>query len=268
MTPKEDEQKFRSIAIQIIKNIIEKYKSNATNLSQNPVSVVTQIINFWRFIPDDLKKPAFKVVTSLWGEGKVLLSTETRKAEKLSNIHIQNEKLSNLRDILEYKDKSIISQSVYIADLHNRGFHLESEKLKDELDDHYPHRGRYICNMITTGDIGLILDELQTIEEKKDKIKRFNWWLKHYPEISILVSPEELSDGKKLIERIITQAKKVTQPFMLFHLTGSTENCSALKIIVKKMKSDKLLNYDKMSHIKQEIGYIKAISIRVDFPDV
>lgn len=259
----------KTVAIRIISNIVKRYLTNKTDLVDNTAAAIDEILLYWPYIPDDLRKKAEKVIHYLWKKGSVLLSTEVEKAEKYVNIQILNERLSNLRDILPTKDKSIISQSVYITNLINRRHHLYAEENKNCLIERYHFRGNSILNMITTGDIETILDELQEIQNNKGKIERFNWWVEHYYEVSVLISPDELSTSEEIEGKIINASKEVTRPYLLIHLAGSEEDCNKLLEIVTQMKTKKELEFKHpLTHIIKESGWYWTINIRLDFFDL
>ncbi|MBU1922612.1 hypothetical protein KKD84_05385, partial [Patescibacteria group bacterium] len=137
------------------------------------------------------------------------------------------------------------------------------------LIERYRFRGNSILNMITTGDIETILDELQEIQTKKDKIERFNWWVEHYYEVSVLISPDELPTPEKIEGKITNASKEVTRPYLLIHLAGSEEECKKLLEIVIQLKSKKTLEFKHPpTHIIKESGWYWTINLRLDFFDV
>ncbi len=205
----------------------------------------------------------------LWeGSRTILFSTNKQKADEITNIKIEDERLRNFRKLLNYNDKSIISESVSIINLHNRGQHSESEYRKDELSKKYKLRGLIICHMITTGDMSLVLDEIQEINENKNKIECFGWWIKNYNNISILISPSELDDIDSIHVKILEINRKLVKNYINIHLTGTVDECNNILKIIEKMKKNKIIKYSNLMHFINESGFLMSIKIQMDFDDV
>jgi hypothetical protein len=253
----------KTVAIRIITNLIDKYNLRGFATPEQILSAINLFISYSRFIPDDLRKKAAKIFRDIIIFGKVTLSTDKKKAEKLANASIPDPRVKEFCNTLGYVDVSTIILSFDIKKLWELGLDSDAGHKKGELCGKYHERGERICFMITTGDIAIILNDIDLIEEK-DKIKRFEWWITNYFKIFIPLSPSHLSSHQELIKTIIRHAKETPIEYIILHLLSpNPAHRNELLELIKKIKDNKILTYHGLEYVPFESGANYGITIKI-----
>ncbi len=255
----------KALAIAVIEGIIRKFNISRLTSPETIYSAIEQIIAFLKYVPPELREKAVEILKSLWKRKFVLFSTEKEKAEELTNIQIEDPRLLNLHGIIGPTEKSIILQSISIKRLNERGLHEYADNRKDEIVSRYHYFGEVICQMITTGDINIILDELDDKEKNEHKKRLFEWWVENYHNVSLMVSPLELKHPDKIKEKIIKMAASTTRNYLLIHLTATPTGCDSIDDIVSELKEERKLTYTDLITTNESSGFYNTITIRLIF---
>ena len=248
--------------ISVISSIVSKVISDPSQI----LSGLKQILFFYRLLPKEWKKRAFWIFEKLWNKGKVVISTNPEQVEKIYEVKFEDKQLNNLYELLPQVDKAIMLQGKSMIDLINKSLHGDSDEIKINVEERYGKRGLNIVNMITTGDIHYLLEEIGEKQDKSWCEKQFNDWAYYYDNVALLVRPNELTEPSKIKERIVKLSKATPKDYALINLSGKMEDCTnLLNLIVSLKEEDKKLFYKHITHDISDSGFCKSLRVKLVF---
>ena len=208
-------------------------------------------------MPDDLKRKAFFVFEKLWLKKAFVFSTQ----REFPTIFFQNDmfkdgQLKKIYDSLPLKDASALLLGLAMREEINRAQHEESEKIKKTAYSRYGQRGETITNLVTTNDIANLADEIAEITDKTQIKRIFDEWTENYPNISILVSPEEVGHPASIKSKIVAATKSLAKPFIIVNMcSNDLETISKLVKVIESMNEEKLIKYKEFVKDEGESGF-------------
>lgn len=250
--------------------IIDAIASKVSELSSSEqiFSAAKQILIFYKLIPKEWKSTAAKIFEKLWSKKKIVMSTDPEKPAEIYETYETNfgdDRLTKLFKKVSERDKSIFILGKSMIDLIQKGLHNESESIKDTVDIRYDGRGLTIVNMITTGDIQYVLNEIDPLTDSKTILDTFNGWVDTYDSFALLISPSELIDPKKIEEKIINLSKRAKKNYVMVHVSGKIEDVNKVTEIISKMKEEKKLKYERLEPFIVDSGFYKALNAKILF---
>ncbi|MCX6821812.1 MAG: hypothetical protein NTW30_03465 [Candidatus Aenigmarchaeota archaeon] len=248
-------------------HVIEYLVSSAISSPSKILSAIKQIIFFYKLLPSEWKKKAFKIFEKLWKNKQVVISTVPELPERIYGVSFDDDRLNNLYKLLPPQDQAIMLQGKAMTDLINKGLHGDSEQIKNSVEDKYGYTGVNIVNMITTGDIQYLLEEIADSTDSKYCVKKFNEWVSKYGCISALVPPFELSNPEKIKTKIKEISKKAIKDYILVNLSGKMEECTELLNLISDMKKNEELNYSNIKTDISDSGFRKSLRVKINFKE-
>lgn len=233
----------KAAAIRFISNIVEKI-SQQENITKI-VGGIQQILDLWRYIPNDLKRKAYFVFEKVWKKKAIAFSTKHELLPIFFDNEFQDKQVKKIYQSISDNDASALLLGLSTLELINRGQHTQAELLKQSAYSRYEKRGSTIVNFVTTKDIYLMIDEDTHNIENKEEIKRkFEWWVDNYQTISVLVSPEDLQNAEKIENQILSATCSLKRNYVLINMsTNSIDSINTLINIIEKMENNKKIKY-------------------------
>ncbi|MBI5553717.1 MAG: hypothetical protein HY917_03165, partial [Candidatus Diapherotrites archaeon] len=241
--------------IRIISDIVDKLLTEIK--IQKIISGIQQIIALWNYMPPDLQRKVFFTFEKLWVKKHFVFSTR----KELPSLFFQNDifkdnQIKKIYDSISEKDASALQLGLIMREEIARGQHEESERVKQSAYARYPPRGLTITNFVTTNDIYFLLDEVSEIENKEQIKSMFEFWIDHYQNISILVSPEEVNNQSLITSKIIDATKSLRKPFVLINMcSNDLSTIEKLIAVIEKMRVDKQIKYQELVKEIGESGF-------------
>lgn len=157
-----------------------------------------------------------------------------------------------------YEGKSML-------DLYKRGLHSEANKLKKEVKERYGNRGLNIVNIITSGDINHLLDEISDFSNKENVLEIFDDWAENYVDIALLLSKENLNKDY-IKQNILELAKSLKKDYIIIHFASNyTDVENAQDMINNLLINDKIIAYESIITNSEDVGFCKMLHVIIKF---
>ena len=253
----------KSFGIRIIENIVAAVVAGSISGGTQILAAIKQILFFYKLLPDEWKRKAYEVFTSLWDKKSVGMSTQPQLPEQIYNVSFDDPKIEELIRILPLTDAAIMHIGKAISNLITKGLHAQSEIEKESVSKHYGKRGLNIIHIITTGDIQYIVEECRD-KNTEEKLRIFNFWADNYLHIALLASSELLASYDDFVSLATTIAGYQSRDYMLVNMSGNMNDITTLITYVDKLKTDGKLNYKGYISKFYTSGFNKSIKIKIN----
>ncbi|GBE56305.1 hypothetical protein BMS3Bbin16_00507 [archaeon BMS3Bbin16] len=226
-------------------------------------SAITQILYFYQFLPDEWKRKAYFIFEKIWDRGNVVFSTNTEALKTIYEVKFDDKRINTIMEKLPTTDKSIMIQGWAMLNLISRGLHSESDKIKVDIQSRYGRRGINIVNILTTGDIDYLIDDITDLSNKDEVLKVFNWWAENYEKVALLINPDDTKEELK--EKIIKISSSLVKDYILIHSTGNFLEIQKNSKILSELFENGIIKYETIDVHIYDSGLCKALKAKVQF---
>gem|GEM_PF-2460763 len=252
------------MGIILISSIVNDVLSGNPNPEQIAIAM-DQILYYAEALPKDWKKKAYYLFSRLWDRKRVFISTRPELGDNIYGESFDDTRIEKLYRVLPQKEAALLVLGNTFSKMLKRGLHHQYKEQKEETEAKYGSWGAKIVNLVTTGDIQYMLDELGDNYSKDTALKKFNEWVDNYQDISILVSPSDFEQEKAIRNRIITAATNLKKSFLLLHVSGTYRDVTKLVPLVEDMERNDLLNYSDLIPSLSKSGFCHSLKIELKF---
>ncbi len=261
--PDIEEESETSVGITVIDSIVTKVTSGILDPSQT-LNAIKQILFFYKLIPRKWRRKAFFVFAKLWDKKQVVMSTDVEAPQQIYETSFDDGRINSILECLPESDKAIMYEGKAMLDLISRGLHSSSDEIKKDVKSVYGKRGLNIANIITTGDINYLLEDISNHSNREEVLKVFNYWVDNYRDIALLLS--KTPDMKTIKKEIIRMVKAIKKDYILIHFTGPFRDMTVVQTVLSELfEKKKIIKYTLMEMDIQESGFRKALNVKINF---
>ncbi len=193
------------------------------------------------------------------------MSTNPEMPQLIYDSSFSDGRINEIIKFFSVTDRSIMYEGKSMLDLYKRGLHSEANKLKKEVKERYGNRGLNIVNIITSGDINHLLDEISDFSNKENVLEIFDDWAENYVDIALLLSKENLNKDY-IKQNILELAKSLKKDYIIIHFASNyTDVENAQDMINNLLINDKIIAYESIITNSEDVGFCKMLHVIIKF---
>jgi len=249
--------------IRIIELIGEKVATGVIPGSKI-LAAINQIITFFKLLPDEWKSRARDIFKKLWKREQITFSTNPSEVKAAYDMEFEDERISKLYSIVSPEKKKAMRMGKRINDFNKKGLHDKAEEYKQKTKEKFGDWGIKIVNMMDSGDIQLILDDINDLPNEREK-EEFDKWVSEYRDIVSFISPADLENKTELKQEISDLAQRTPKDFIILHMMGSSEEVAELINFNQNEVVNEILKCEECLTSSSELGFHDTVRIEIQF---
>lgn len=229
---------------------------------------MSQIITFWKVLPEEWKGKSRSIFKKLWDEKKVIISDDSDSVRDSFDVDFEDERIYRLASAVNSYNRACLIAGRQILNYWQKGLTEPGKEVRKSIEETYGEEGLKVLNMMTTRDVEYVVEDMEDIENMSDDDiqQRFNEWISDYNKFSKRVTvPEIRDDGSQVKEDIIELSKETPKDFIVLHISASTEDIMKLNGLITDLKENERLSYSELDMDQFERGFQDVGRIEILF---
>ena len=260
----DESTKEQILGITVIDSIVNKVMMGILGHAQ-VIPAIKQILYFYKIIPSKWKNRAFGIFSKLWNKKVFLMSTNPEMPQQIYETSFSDGRIDEIIKFLSVTDRSIMYEGKSMLDLYKRGLHSEADRIKKDVKEYYGNRGLNIVNIITSGDINHLLDEINDFSNKENVIGIFDDWAENYVDIALLLSKENLNKDY-IKQKIIEMAESLKKDYIIVHLASNSSDVEDTQDMINNLlRKDRIIVYESITTNIEDVGFCKTLHVIIKF---